>query len=101
VQLALNLYATSAVTAVTYDAARIVAGSDGGPGAVDRAEAQARQVLARYEEREGRLEFEWDTSRDDVVLLTVRASRKPLLANVRVPFQQVERTISVRWERPR
>ena len=95
VQLALNLFATSAVSAVAWDAAREVA-HDGEP---ERAEQRARSILDRYEERGGRLSFEWDVSRDDVVVLRVVAEREPLLANIRFPFQRVERTVTVRWER--
>ena len=101
VQLALNLYATSAVTAVAYDAARQVAGSDGGAAATGRAEAHAREVLGRFEHDGGTLDFRWDTSRPDAVALEVVAERPSLLANVRFPFQRVDRTVTVRWERPR
>lgn len=100
-QLALNLYATSTVTAVAFDAARRVAGSDGGAAATDEAEAQARGMLDRFEDNGGTLEFQWDTSRDDVVVLDVTAERRPLLSRVRVPYQRVHRTVRVRWERPR
>lgn len=101
VQLALNLYATSAVTSVAYDAAREVAGSDGGPEAVGAAEARARSVLDRFEEGGGALSFEWDTTRDDVVAVRVVAERPSLLPNVGIPFQRVARTVTVRWERGR
>ena len=101
VQLALNLTATSSVTSVAFDAARQVAGSDGGPAAVDRAEAHARSVLDRFESGGGTLSFQWDTTRADVVVLDVVAERPALLANVRFPFQRVERRVTVRWERPR
>jgi hypothetical protein len=101
VQLALNLYATSTVTAVAFDAARHVAGSDGGPSSTAAAEAHARSILDEYESRGGTLEFAWDTSRDDVVLLEVTAERPSLFARLSVPFQRVHRTVRVRWERPR
>ena len=101
VQLALNLYATSAVTAVAFDAARQVAGSDGGPAAAASAEDHARHVLGRFETGGGTLRFRWDTSRDDVVVLEVVAERPSLLANVGFPFQRVDRTVTVRWERAR
>ena len=95
VQLALNLFATSAVSAVAWDAAREVAHH----GETDRAEQRARSILDRYEEQGGRLSFDWDVSRDDVVVLHVVAEREPLLANIRFPFQRIERTVTVRWER--
>jgi hypothetical protein len=101
VQLSLNLYATSVVTTVTYDAARQVAGSDGGPLATRDAEARARDLLDRFESGGGSLRFRWDTTRDDVLVLEVVAERPALLANVRFPFQRVERTAVVRWERLR
>lgn len=101
VQLALNLYATSAVTSVAFDAARSVAGSDGGPGATEQAERHARSVLDRFESNGGRLQFDWDTSREDVVVLDVVAERPAMFANLRFPFQRVERTVVVRWERAR
>ena len=101
VQVALNLYATSTVTTVAFDAARQVAGSDGGPAATAAAETRARQLLGRFESGGGTLRFRWDTSRDDAVLVEVVAERPPLLAHVRFPFQRVDRTVTVRWERPR
>ena len=45
VHLVLNLYATSVVTAVAFDAARVVAGSEGGRAAEVVAEREARAVL--------------------------------------------------------
>jgi hypothetical protein len=101
VQLALNLYATSAVTSVAFDAARQVAGSAGGPSSAADAEARARRVLDRFESGGGRLVFVWDTSRADVLALTVEAERPSLLPHVRFPFQHVQRTVTVRWERER
>jgi hypothetical protein len=95
----LNLYATSAVTTVAFDAARKVAGSEATP--VDVAERDARNLLGRFESGGGQLRFRWDTSRLDVVTLDVVAERPSLLPNVRFPFQRVERTISVRREVPR
>lgn len=101
VQLTLNLYATSAVTSVAFDAARSVAASDGGAEAQAAAEAQARAVLDRFEEDGGRLGFRWDTSRPDVVVLDVVAERPSLFGEFRLPFQRIERSVRVRWERLR
>lgn len=101
VQLALNLYATSTVTTVAYDAARKVAGSDGGPSSTQEAELAARSLLGRFEANGGTLTFRWDTTRDDVVRLRVVAERPALLAHVRFPFQRIDRTVTVRWERTR
>ena len=72
VQLTLNLYATSAVTSVAFDAARSVAATDGDLSARNAAEAHARTVLDRFEEDGGRLEFAWDVTRPDVVVLDVQ-----------------------------
>ena len=101
VQLALNLYATSAVTSVAFDAARQVATSDGGPDSTAAAEAHARGLLGRFEAGGGTLRFDWTTTRDDVVVLRVVAERPSLLANISFPFQRVARTVTVRWERAR
>jgi hypothetical protein len=100
-QLALNLYATSAVTGVAFDAARAVAGSDGGPASIVDAESQARSVLGRFADNGGRLSFDWNVSRSDSVVLTVHAERPSLLRFVRTPFARIDRTVHVRWERPR
>ena len=105
VHLVLNLYATSLVTAAAFDAARVVAGGEGGRAAEVGAERAARELLDGYD-GEGRLAFEWDyvsTDADavpDVVELHVVAVHPTsLLAQVQVPFQRVERTITVRLER--
>jgi hypothetical protein len=90
-QLAMNLYATSAVTSVAFDAARRVAAADGVTPA--EAEASARQVLG-----EQQLTFHWDDTRDDVVVLRVEAERPSMLPHVHLPFQVVDRTVTVRRE---
>lgn len=107
VHLVLNLYATSVVTAAAFDAARVVAGSDGGPEAQAAAERQARELLDGYE-GEGSLSFEWgyrSTDGDgvaDVVDLHVAATHPTsLLPNLQMPYQTVDRTITVRLERLR
>lgn len=99
VQLALNLYATSTVTSVAFDAAREVAATPGTAADTARAEDRARGVLDRFEEGGGRLAFDWDVGRDDVVVLRVVAERPALLAGIRFPFQRVRRTVTARWER--
>jgi hypothetical protein len=100
-----NLYAASTVTAVAFDAAREVAGSDGGPAAQAAAEARARSVLGEAGEP-GALEFEWrypSTDGDgepDVVELRLRAdSPSRFLPGVSLPLSSVERTVRVRLER--
>jgi hypothetical protein len=88
-QLVLSLYATSVVTAVTYDAAKTVAGADAGASDDARREATvvARRALGRLGEQ---VELRWSTDGDDVVL-RVRAPRASLLGDV-------ERTVRVRVE---
>ncbi len=99
VQALLNLYATSVVTSVAYDAAREVAGADGGPDAIGRAETRARSLLGRF----GReVTFDWSAMNEDDVVLRVRgrvpsvllvASRGPLA------FGEIDRTVRLRVER--
>lgn len=98
VQVVYDLYATSAVTAATYDAARVVAGADGGPDATAAAEAGARDALGRYGER---LHFTW-TIDADVVQLHVTAINPGFLpAALRRPLgvDAVDRTVRLRTER--
>ena len=104
-QLLLNLYAVSTVTAAAFDAARVVAGEDGGPPAELEAERQARQLLGRVGEE---ATFTWSYVDTDGrpgpehVALRVQAdSPSRLLPHVPLPFQQVDRTVTVRMERPR
>ena len=100
VQLALNLYATSTVTAAAFDAARIVAGADGGQVAESTAEAHLHSLLADQD-----VEMEWDY-RDtdaepgvDVVALRVEVDNPTrLLRAMPIPFQHVVRTVTVRME---
>ena len=97
VQLLFNLYATSAVTAAAYDAARVVAGSDGD---VTSAEQRARQVLGRYARR---VSFEWSVDADTIAL-RVRAKNPTFLLPAlggAVGFDEIDRTVRVRVERPR
>lgn len=99
VQVLFNLYAASVVSALSYDAARRVAGSDGGAGYVNEAEAQARQSLGRYESR---VSFDWTGSTGDEVVLRVQSDNPSVLLPVlRGPaaFHHLDRTIRVRVER--
>ena len=105
--MVVNLYAASTVTAVAFDAAREVAGADGGPEAEQLAEAHARAVLGRAGAPD-RLHHGWAyTSTDgdgapDVVELRVRAeSPSSFLPGLTLPLSSVDRTIRVRLERPR
>ncbi len=102
-----NLYAASMVTAVAFDAAREVAGADGGPRAEQAAEARARAVLGQAGAPDA-LELSWaypSTDGDgapDVVELRVRAeSPSRFVPGVALPLSSVDRTIRVRLERQR
>ena len=98
IQALFNLYATSVVTGVAYDAARRVAVADGGPANVAQAEADARRALGRYG---ARMTFDWSASDGEVVVLSVRA-RNPtrLLPSMAGPlaFDEIDRTVRVRVE---
>lgn len=99
VQVLFNLYATSVVTAVTYDAARRVAGADGGPSSMAAAEGQARQSLGRYASR---VTFDWNGSSAEEVVLRVQAeSPSVLLPSFAGPvaLDRLDRTIRIRVER--
>ena len=98
VQLLFNLYATSAVTAAAYDAARLVAGGDAPD--VARAEDHARQVLGRYADR---VSFDWSVD-GDVVALRVTAENPTFLLPAlggSLGFDEIDRTVRVRAERLR
>lgn len=101
VQLLFNLYATSVVTSVAYDAARSVATS-GHPATqadLDAAEARAKQELGGYASN---VSFEWDAySNPDVVKLRVIATNPRFLGpaiDVFVGFDEIDRTVEVRVE---
>ena len=91
VQVSLNLYAASTVTAAAFDGARLVAGSDAAP--LDEAEAHVRSLLGDQD-----VDFTWEVG-DEVVALTVVAERPTrLLRDLRLPFDTIERTVRVRRE---
>lgn len=101
VQVLFDLYATSAVSAATYDGARIAAGYDAGgdPAARDRAEAHVRAVLGRY--GRDRVDLRW-TDEPDTEVLTVTATNPSFLPRaLRAPlgFDTIHRTVRVRIER--
>jgi hypothetical protein len=99
VQVLFNLYAASVVTAVSYDAARRVAGGDGGPTYIAEAEDRARQSLGRYASR---VTFDWSATSDEEVVLRVQSDNPSILLPIaRGPaaFDQLDRTIRVRVER--
>lgn len=99
VQALTNLYTTSVVTAVAFDAARQVAGAGGGPSSVVSAEDQARRSLGRFSER---VTFDWSATDDETVVLRVQAANQSTLlpaASGRVAFDRIDRTVRVRVER--
>ena len=102
-QVLVNLYATTTVTAAAFDAARIVAGGDGGEGSEREAEASARRLLGKAGES---AEFAWrwvdrdgDATHDHVELRVRADSPARLLPRLDLPFQTIERTVVVRAER--
>jgi len=99
VQVLYNLYATSVVTSVAFDAARRVAAAEGGgTAAVAPAETAAREALGEYGDR---VAFEWSLD-GDVVALRVQAQNPGFLLPVHagpVAFGDIDRTVRVRVER--
>lgn len=87
------------VTAAAFDAARVVAGSDGGPEAEAAAERRARELLDGYDAED--LAFDWRYTTDSVELHVVATHPTALLPRLDLPFQRVDRTIRVRLERLR
>ena len=99
VQVLFNLYAASVVTAVSYDAARRVAGSDGGPSYIAEAEDRARQALGRYASR---VTFDWSATSEEQVVLRVQSDNPSVMLPVAAglaAFDRLDRTIRVRVER--
>ena len=98
VQVLYNLYATSVVTSVSYDAARRVAAARGDPSAVGQAEAAARDALGSYA---GRVTFTWAVD-GEAVVLRIQAHNPSFLlppAAGRLAFSDLDRTVQVRVER--
>lgn len=98
VQVLYGLYATSVVTAVTYDAAKEVAGSDGGDAARAGAQRRATSQLGRYGDD---VSFDWNQSDAEAVRLTVRARRPALFPRALVGdsvLGDIVRTVRVRVE---
>jgi hypothetical protein len=96
VHVLLALHATSVVTAVTWDAARLAAESGGAD--LGAAEAHARQLLGGLADA---TTFEWARSGEDLVV-TVRSDNPDLLwpgAMDAVGLEEIERTVRVRVER--
>jgi hypothetical protein len=98
VQVLFNLYAASVVTAVSYDAARRVAGSNGGVSYIGQAEADARQALGRYSDR---VTFDWSATSADEVVLRVQSQNPSVLLPLHkgpAALDHLDRTIRVRVE---
>jgi hypothetical protein len=105
-QVLFDLYARSTVTAVAYDAARVVAGAEANSGtgtradAIGAAELQARAGLGHYADGAA---FTW-TVDDEVVQLNVKVQNPSLLPPVfkhALGIDTVDRTVRVRVERVR
>ena len=98
VQVLYNLYATSVVTSVSYDAARRVAAARGDPSVVGRAEADARDALGSYANR---VSFTWAVDGEAVVLRVQARNPSFLLPPAAGPlaFGDLDRTVRVRVER--
>jgi hypothetical protein len=95
------------VTAAAFDAARLRAGGGGEEVSEAEAELHALELLDGYRAG-GRLALSWsypDTDGDgapDVVTLRIVADHPTeLSAGLDVPFQRVDRTVTVRLERLR
>lgn len=103
VQVLVGLYTTSVVSAATYDAAKAVAGSDGGPAARADAVANARAQLGSYGTK---VTFTWgpDGPQADVVRLQARGPRSsflPAALTGPVGLGDIVRTVTVRKEKVR
>ena len=104
VQLTINLYARSQVTAAGFDAARYVAGYDNDQrrdAAVAEAETRLRSMLGSMGDD---VRLEWDLSDPDTVrlhLMLTPPSIAPALVRGAAGLDQIDRTIVVRVETPR
>ena len=104
VQLSINLYARSQVTAAGYDAARHVAGYDNDgrrAAATDEAETRLRSMLGAMGDD---VRVEWDLSDPDAVRLRLvldPPSVAPAIIRDAVGLDHVDRTIVIRTERAR
>ena len=104
VQLTINLYARSQVTAAGFDAARHVAGYDNDQrrdAATVEAETRLRSMLGSMGDD---VRLEWDLSDPDTVrlhLMLTPPSIAPALVSGAVGLDEIDRTIVVRVETPR
>ena len=104
VQLTINLYARSQVTAAGFDAARHVAGYDNDQrrdAATVEAETRLRSMMGSMGDD---VHLEWDLSDPEAVrlhLMLTPPSIAPALAREAVGLDQIDRTIVVRVETQR
>ena len=104
VQLTINLYARSQVTAAGFDAARHVAGYDNDQrrdAAAAEAETRLRSMLGSMGDD---VRLEWDLTDPDTVrlhLMLTPPSIAPALVRGAVGLDEIDRTIVVRVETPR
>ena len=104
VQLTINLYTRSQVTAAGFDAARNVAGYENDQrrdAATVEAEVKLRSMLGSMGDD---VSVEWDLSDPDTVrlhLILAPPSVAPALVRGAVGLDQIDRTIVVRVETPR
>jgi hypothetical protein len=94
-----HLYAVSVVTAAAFDAARIVSGSDGGPGAQQDAVEHAHGLLGRWAQD---VDLTFVQVDEEQVVLRVRALSPALLPRALDQLAGVgaiERDVVVRTER--
>jgi hypothetical protein len=99
VQALLNLYATSVVNSVAYDAAREVAQSDGSTGARAAAELRAKLMLGKWGQGAS---FDWSGSTTDDVVLRVRGDVPSVMLPAlkgSLPYGSIDRTVRLRVER--
>lgn len=99
VQLLLNLYAASTLTAAAGDAARLVAarGNARDAAALARAEDHVRSLLGRFGDD---VTFSWEVGADTVRLRVRAAPPRVLLPALggAVGFDEIDRTVEARVE---
>ncbi len=99
VQILVHLYATSAVTAAAYDAARMVAGHE--TTAIEEAEEHAQGLLGDYGSE---AVFDWSGTTEAQVVLRVTAPTPARMIEGlagAIGLDGIERTVHVRVEDPR
>lgn len=101
VQVLVGLYTSSVVNAATYDAAKAVAGSDGGDPAVAAARANAQSQLGSYGKR---VTFDFSSSTPEVIRVVAtgpRLSFLPAALTGPVGLGDIRREVTVRREKVR